>query len=103
MRDSRCAACGYDLIGLPGSGRCPECGERYDKETRLNVSDRTKPAAPGGAGRWRFPLIALGLAGAVVAIGGVYGVQTADPLRPISASLVLAAALLMAALWSLGR
>ncbi len=26
-----CARCGYDLSGLPQRGRCPECGDLFDK------------------------------------------------------------------------
>jgi rubrerythrin len=30
-----CAQCGYDLAGLPASGRCPECGSLFDKRDML--------------------------------------------------------------------
>ena len=28
--DDRCQGCGYDLRGLGGSGRCPECGKVFN-------------------------------------------------------------------------
>ena len=30
-----CAACGYNLRGLPHSGTCPECGGRYSTRSHL--------------------------------------------------------------------
>lgn len=54
-----CEPCGYDLRGLPGRSRCPECGAA--ERRRLDRSGRS----------WRHAtrtLIGAGIAGALVAI-----------------------------------
>lgn len=37
MTTRSCSRCGYDLRGLPPTGRCPECGEAYDLRQRQHV------------------------------------------------------------------
>lgn len=37
MRSIGCASCGYDLRGLPLSGRCPECGRPVLESVRIGV------------------------------------------------------------------
>ncbi len=32
-----CRKCGYDLTGMPTSGKCPECGQDYDVKYRTGV------------------------------------------------------------------
>ena len=35
----KCNKCGYELLGLPNRGECPECGSSFDKELRRGVTD----------------------------------------------------------------
>lgn len=35
---NRCPRCGYDLVGLLGRKRCPECGDRFlDEDETIRV------------------------------------------------------------------
>lgn len=35
----QCSKCGYDLLGLPPKGECPECGQRYNVAIREGTTD----------------------------------------------------------------
>src|SRR4051812_1338103 len=51
-----CAACAYDLRGLPGNGICPECGTAYDSQTLVVFGwpGRTRnPVAQNPEHAWR--------------------------------------------------
>ena len=36
-REYGCAQCGFRLKGLPDEGACPECGQRYTRETAVRL------------------------------------------------------------------
>ena len=38
-----CHHCGYDLMGLPDQGHCPECGRYYDKHSSYRASKANEP------------------------------------------------------------
>ncbi|MEM6333377.1 MAG: hypothetical protein AAF823_08585 [Planctomycetota bacterium] len=44
----RCAKCGYDLTGMVGAGRCPECGNEYDLGYGRGVSSRLSRSVERG-------------------------------------------------------
>lgn len=45
MQTETCHHCGYDLTGLSGRGRCPECGKPYDTGSLYRVRHRENPIA----------------------------------------------------------
>lgn len=46
--DRSCDACGYDLAGLPISGVCPECGERFGgTDAPISIPRPTPATRPG--------------------------------------------------------
>lgn len=72
----QCDACGYDLTGLLGRSRCPECGSRVRKEVG------------GSRASWRFESIVFACApcvGAAVTLGQLlrsifpYGARQVEP------------------------
>src|SRR4051812_39800014 len=69
----KCADCGYPLIGLPTTGRCPECGSEYSPDRIVlygyGVSSSIKlPTTPDRqAARWLLVPISFLVAGAAIA------------------------------------
>lgn len=57
---SCCARCGFDLAGLPSRHRCPECGLRYDPESRF-FQFKAKAESERQLGYGFFLLVAIWL------------------------------------------
>ncbi|MEM8783378.1 MAG: hypothetical protein AAGE65_11060 [Planctomycetota bacterium] len=43
-----CVQCGYDLLGSSPQGRCPECGQAFDRRTGKGVVSGTAVAQQRG-------------------------------------------------------
>lgn len=96
MSDRECEHCGYDLAGLRGRGRCPECGEYYDLHDPARTASRTEQRYQRGA---RLLTLALALAAVgVVVAGGLLSLVVKQPMRPIALSLLFGGVLGLAAL-----
>ena len=65
----KCAACGYDLRGLPDDGRCPECGAAVAESRQAVSLFRADPRwlRRLELGAWLCPLSLLGLLAALAA------------------------------------
>lgn len=71
LQRTRCAACGYDLQGLPDRGNCPECGRSYHRRKGENVvfGETVRQALPNDLPAWWWMAVpVLALAGLVALI-----------------------------------
>lgn len=101
-----CSKCGYELLGLPTKGECPECGQRYNMAIREGTTD------PKYAARDKFDwfmrrartLVLIALALLVMMCGGVLQwIVTAGRAywgRASGVAMVVAVVILLAALAS---
>ncbi len=100
LKTHYCAQCEYDLSGLRHAGRCPECGNRYDRQRGLGVIE-SSAMQPGG-GLWRRitanPAKLLVAAAAVLLLGFLIAKLVQDSL-PLRISVFAAAALALASWW----
>ena len=99
-----CEACAYDLQGLAEAGRCPECGQEYDKARRVGVRRGRAPATTTQAMRQQQRLKTLGFFLAAVltaALGVVMGAIGEEPWPPIVVMGMIALLLAMAGLGNL--
>ncbi len=93
VREGVCLECGYDLCGLPLSGRCPECGNAYDSTTRAGFGsaianrqeklDRTLARARTGC--LAFVALSALMCAGVAAVGGY-----SQPARAFTVGIVFA-------------
>lgn len=85
MHDT-CHHCDYDLVGLPSRGRCPECGELYDKNSLYRAA-RTKEPAFVAHIKW-LTLAAFTLM--ILICGGVFSIGAEKPWGVITVTLIVA-------------
>ncbi len=67
-RTGHCLGCGYELTGLGGRGRCPECGAA--------VTDLREAIDPHAVDARRVRLIGVMLAGGLIALAGLWLART---------------------------
>lgn len=87
-----CAGCGYDMLGLPGEGRCPECGNKYDMDRQRGITRRSAAMLAHDRGDRVVYLVKLwgliGLGLVCVGIGGLLAIGAKMPERPILLGLM---------------
>lgn len=82
MDDRYCDNCGYELLGLPMSGKCPECGHPYGLGA---ARDRRLPLLV----RHGFSLGLAILAGMILTCGGVMSIWSTKPVQLVATTLVI--------------
>lgn len=81
-----CHHCDYDLVGLPSRGRCPECGETYDKHSLYRAAKAREPAFVRHI-KW-VTLASFTLM--ILICGGLLSTQASNPLGAITVTLMIA-------------
>lgn len=103
MTEAHCGHCGYDLVGLGLSGRCPECGRNFNKATRLNTRSHGGGVDGDRRGPRRLAAALAGLGFLSAGAGGAVATFASDPLPAIAWGLLGAGLAFVAALWALTR
>lgn len=97
-----CAECGYDLMGLPQRGKCPECGAYFDQVRGTGLSSNRSQQMQRHdrlLRRLRTILLAV-VAVAFMGCGGLLAMVVDEPARPIWIASVFALFMLLAAVTS---
>ncbi|MFK7788847.1 MAG: hypothetical protein AB8C95_05045 [Phycisphaeraceae bacterium] len=81
-----CHHCEYDLMGLPSEGKCPECGELYNKHSSYRVG-RTSETVLAGHIKW-ISLAAFTLI--VLCIGSIAAALSDRPWGVVALTLIIA-------------
>ncbi|MEM9416248.1 MAG: hypothetical protein AAGA29_12345 [Planctomycetota bacterium] len=96
MQTRKCGDCGYDLMGIAATGRCPECGRRYDVATGHGTDARTRPWLE----RYFRTAACLALAVLVLACAGLFSLASAHPTGVLLGGLAVVAVVLLAAAYN---
>jgi hypothetical protein len=92
----QCSKCGYDLLGLPERGGCPECGNPYNLSTGQGMVRPVTPEERGAKllGRLRT-ITLLGMAGFVILCSGLLSRIAVSPRKPLAAGALVAGLLIV--------
>ena len=82
MNERYCDHCGYELIGLPSRGRCPECGEAFGVGGSVV---RKEPLLV----RHGFSIGVGVLAVMILVCGGVLSIWSTKPMPLIATTLAV--------------
>ncbi|XAL98375.1 hypothetical protein OT109_12400 [Phycisphaeraceae bacterium D3-23] len=96
MQTRKCGACGYDLMGIAATGRCPECGRTYDVATGHGTDARRKPWLE----RYFRTMACLAFAVFVLGCAGVFSLASSRPMGVIVGGLAVVGVALLAALYN---
>lgn len=99
---ARCGSCGYDLSGLGIEGRCPECGQTFDRISGEGLKPDARSGRSFGEGaaerhrrgdrlvRQLGALFMGALALATLACGGVIALAVEDWRYPVATAALVA-------------
>jgi len=82
MNERYCDSCGYELIGLPMRGKCPECGEPFGAEGSIT---RKEPLLV----RHGFSMGIAVLALMIFSCGGLLSIWSTKPLQLVATTLAV--------------
>ena len=81
-----CHHCDYDLMGLPDTGHCPECGEYYDKHSSYRAVRSTESAVSRHI-KW---VLLAAFTAAVLLTGATIAAVSEEKVGPIVLTLLIA-------------